>query len=77
MLLWRLQLSEEGRDYGHYLLVRRSRDEKQERAYYIVYARRALADLKTLLFQSHYDYSSDCSPPYRARLPTSQAAACA
>ncbi|MDC9598585.1 IS701 family transposase, partial [Xenorhabdus anantnagensis] len=47
--LWRLQLSEEERDYGHYLLVRRSRDEKQERAYYIVYARREQADLKTLI----------------------------
>ncbi|MDE9566509.1 hypothetical protein KKI93_21395 [Xenorhabdus bovienii] len=35
--LWRLQPNEEERDYGHYLLVRRSRDEKQERAYYAVY----------------------------------------
>ncbi|MDE9541183.1 transposase [Xenorhabdus bovienii] len=28
--LWRLQLSEEERSYGHYLLIRRSRDDKQE-----------------------------------------------
>ncbi|CBJ82193.1 hypothetical protein XBJ1_3069 [Xenorhabdus bovienii SS-2004] len=47
--LWRLQLSEKEREYGHYLLVRRSRDEKQERAYYIVYARRDQAALKTLV----------------------------
>ncbi|WP_143706625.1 transposase, partial [Xenorhabdus innexi] len=46
--LWRLQLSEQERAYGHYLLVRRSRDEKQERAYYVVYAPREQADLKTL-----------------------------
>ncbi|MBD2782419.1 hypothetical protein ID859_18215 [Xenorhabdus sp. 38] len=31
--LWRLQRSEKDREYGHYLLVRRSRDEKQARAY--------------------------------------------
>ncbi|MDE9459722.1 transposase [Xenorhabdus bovienii] len=46
--LWRLQPNEEERDYGHYLLVRRSRDEKQERAYYAVYARKEQAELKTL-----------------------------
>ncbi|CBJ80472.1 transposase (fragment) [Xenorhabdus bovienii SS-2004] len=46
--LWRLQLSEKEREYGHYLRVRRSRDEKQARAYYIVYARRDQAALKTL-----------------------------
>ncbi|MDE9467432.1 IS701 family transposase [Xenorhabdus bovienii] len=46
--LWRLQLSEKEREYGHYLLVRRSRDEKQERAYYVVYARREQAELNTL-----------------------------
>uniref|UniRef100_UPI002B406E68 IS701 family transposase n=1 Tax=Xenorhabdus cabanillasii TaxID=351673 RepID=UPI002B406E68 len=47
--LWHLQLSEEERCYGHYLLVRRHRDEKQERAYYVVYARREQSDLKTLV----------------------------
>ncbi|CDL83383.1 transposase (fragment) [Xenorhabdus szentirmaii DSM 16338] len=31
--LWRLQRSEKDREYGHYLLVRRRRDEKQARAY--------------------------------------------
>nr|WP_306309320.1 transposase [Xenorhabdus anantnagensis] len=45
--LWRLQLSGEERRYDHYLLVRRSRDDKQERAYYVVYAYQAQADLKT------------------------------
>ncbi|CDM89906.1 IS701 family transposase [Xenorhabdus bovienii] len=47
--LWRLQLSEEDRHYGHYLLVRRSRDSRQERAYYVVYALREQADLNTLV----------------------------
>nr|WP_072032534.1 IS701 family transposase [Xenorhabdus indica] len=46
--LWRLQTSEEERDYGHYLLVRCSRDEKRERAYYVVYAPEAQAELKML-----------------------------
>ncbi|MDE9540701.1 IS701 family transposase [Xenorhabdus bovienii] len=47
--LWRLQLSEEDLRYGHYLLVRRSRDSRQERAYYVVYALREQADLNTLV----------------------------
>ncbi|CDH26813.1 IS701 family transposase [Xenorhabdus bovienii] len=47
--LWRLQLSEEDRHYGHYLLVRRSRDSRQERAYYVVYALREQVDLNTLV----------------------------
>ncbi|MCC8368454.1 IS701 family transposase [Xenorhabdus sp. PB61.4] len=47
--LWRLQVSEEERCYGHYLLIRRSRDEKQEQAYYVVYARKDQAELKTLV----------------------------
>ncbi|MDE1480732.1 IS701 family transposase, partial [Xenorhabdus bovienii] len=47
--LWRLQLSEEDRRYGHYLLIRRSRDSRQERAYYVVYALREQADLNTLV----------------------------
>ncbi|WP_238591487.1 IS701 family transposase [Photorhabdus thracensis] len=46
--LWRLQLTREERRFGHYLLVRRSRDEKQELAYYVVYAPRKEAKLKTL-----------------------------
>ncbi len=41
-----MQISEEERRYNYYLLVRSSRDEKQERAYYVVYARRDQADLK-------------------------------
>ncbi|MDE9533580.1 IS701 family transposase [Xenorhabdus bovienii] len=47
--LWRLQSNEEEQCYSHYLLVRRSRNEKQERAYYVVYARKDQADLKTLV----------------------------
>nr|WP_241538157.1 IS701 family transposase [Xenorhabdus sp. KK7.4] len=47
--LWRLQISKEERRYGHYLLVRRSRDDKQEHAYYVVYAHKEEADLKTLV----------------------------
>ncbi|PHM25816.1 IS701 family transposase [Xenorhabdus budapestensis] len=52
--LWRLQLSEEERCYGHYLLIRRSRDEKQERTYYVVYAHEDQADLKTLVQVAGY-----------------------
>lgn len=47
--LWRLQLSREARRWGHWLLVRRSRDDRQELAYYVVYAPRAKAQLKTLV----------------------------
>ncbi|WP_416775956.1 transposase [Xenorhabdus budapestensis] len=47
--LWRSQISEAEPCYGHYLLLRRNRDEKQERAYYIVYAREDQADLNTLV----------------------------
>ncbi|CAB3774880.1 hypothetical protein LMG29542_08262 [Paraburkholderia humisilvae] len=32
--LWRLQMSAGERRFGHYLLVRRSPDEKQEHAFY-------------------------------------------
>ncbi|WP_340609078.1 IS701 family transposase [Xenorhabdus bharatensis] len=46
--LWRSQISEAAPCYGHYLLLRRSRDEKQERAYYLVYAREDQA-LNTLV----------------------------
>nr|WP_206602271.1 hypothetical protein [Xenorhabdus sp. KJ12.1] len=42
-------MSEEERRYGHYLLIRRNRDEKQELAYYVVYALKEQADLKTLI----------------------------
>ncbi len=47
--LWRLQISEAEPCYGHYLLLRRNRDEKQERVYYIVYAREDQADLNMLV----------------------------
>lgn len=46
--LWRLQLSREEQRWGHWLLVRRSRDERQKLAYYVVYALRSQARLKTL-----------------------------
>lgn len=41
--LWRLQLTEEERAWGHYLLVRRSLEDPADRAYYVVFARRAEA----------------------------------
>ncbi|OTA19018.1 transposase [Xenorhabdus beddingii] len=47
--LWRLQINEEDRRYGHYLLVRRSRDNRQERVYYVVYALREQAELNALV----------------------------
>lgn len=47
--LWRLQLTQQERRFGHYLLVRRSLDERQELAYYVVHARRSQARLKHLV----------------------------
>lgn len=46
--LWRLQLDEQERRWGHYLLVRRSLGEKSEHAYYVVYAPRDKASLTNL-----------------------------
>ncbi|MBB5462353.1 hypothetical protein HDG33_006027 [Paraburkholderia sp. Cpub6] len=47
--LWRLQLSAGERRFGHYLLVRRSRDESREHAYYVVYAPRSKVTRQTLV----------------------------
>ncbi|MDB5835425.1 MAG: transposase domain protein [Caballeronia sp.] len=47
--LWRLQITAEERRFGHYLLVRRSLDEKREHAYYVVYAPRSKATRQTLV----------------------------
>jgi SRSO17 transposase len=47
--LWRLQITAEERSLGHYLLVRRSLDEKREHAYYVVYAPRSKASLQILV----------------------------
>jgi SRSO17 transposase len=47
--LWRLQLDEQERSWGHYLLVRRSLGEKSEHAYYVVYARRDKASAANLV----------------------------
>lgn len=47
--LWRLQLTQQERRFGHYLLVRRSLDEHQELACYVVHARRSQAQLKRLV----------------------------
>ncbi|MCG1043654.1 IS701 family transposase, partial [Mycetohabitans sp. B8] len=47
--LWRLQTSAEERRFGHYLLVRRSLDEKREHAYYIVYVPRSKASKQALV----------------------------
>lgn len=46
--LWRLQLTEEERVWGHYLLVRRSREKPQELAYYVAFCRREVATLARL-----------------------------
>lgn len=47
--LWRLQLSEQERRWGHYLLVRRSLDETPKYAYYVVHALRHKAGLANLV----------------------------
>ncbi len=47
--LWRLQITAEERRFGHYLLVRRSLDEKREHAYYVVFAPRSKASRQTLV----------------------------
>ncbi len=47
--LWRLQLDEQERSWGHDLLVRRSLGEKSEHAYYVVYARRDKASAANLV----------------------------
>jgi SRSO17 transposase len=44
-----LQITPEERRFGHYLLVRRSLDEKHEHAYYVVYAPRRKATRQTLV----------------------------
>ena len=46
--LWRLQLTAQDRAWGHWLLVRRSVKNPSERAYYVVFAQRHEATLKTL-----------------------------
>uniref|UniRef100_UPI0039082422 IS701 family transposase n=1 Tax=Ralstonia syzygii TaxID=28097 RepID=UPI0039082422 len=45
---WRLQMTAQERRFGHYLLVRRSLDEKRELAYYVVYAPRSQATRQVL-----------------------------
>lgn len=47
--LRRLQITAEEQRFGHYLLVRRSLDEKREHAYYVVYAPRTKATRQTLV----------------------------
>jgi SRSO17 transposase len=47
--LWRLQITPDERRFGHYLLVRRSLDERREHAYYVVYAPRRKATRQTLV----------------------------
>jgi SRSO17 transposase len=44
-----LQITTEERRFGHYLLVRRSLDEKREHAYYVVHAQRSKATRQTLV----------------------------
>lgn len=47
--LMRLQLSEEARRWGHYLLVRRSLTQPEELAYYVVYSPRDRVSLETVV----------------------------
>lgn len=47
--LWRLQVTDADRAWGHSLLVRRSVSDPLERAYYVVFARRAEASLEQLV----------------------------
>ena len=49
MELWRLQLTPEERRWGHHLLVRRSVEDPSDRAYYVVFARRAEVSLEALV----------------------------
>jgi SRSO17 transposase len=46
--LWTLWITAEERSFSHYLLVRRSLDEKRENTYYVVYAPRSKASLQIL-----------------------------
>jgi len=46
--LWRLQMTEQERRWGHYLLLRRSIEDPSDLAYYVVFAPRAEAGLETL-----------------------------
>jgi SRSO17 transposase len=47
--LWRLQLTPEEQQWGHYLLVRRSTRDPEELAYYVVFARRSEVRLERLV----------------------------
>jgi len=47
--LWRLQMTPDEQAWGHHLLVRRSVSDPSERAYYVVFARRAGASLERLV----------------------------
>ncbi|TCK94630.1 IS701 family transposase [Paraburkholderia sp. BL9I2N2] len=60
--LWRLQLSAEERRFGHYLLVRRSRDETHDHAYYVVYAPRSKVTRLTLVnvADGRWENQSEC-----------------
>ena len=46
--LWRLQLTPEQRQWGHYLLVRRSVEKPEGLAYYVVFCPREQARMQTL-----------------------------
>jgi hypothetical protein len=47
--LWRLEIGAGERRYGHYLLLRRSLDEKREHACYVVYASGSKVTRQTLV----------------------------
>ena len=47
--LWRLQMTDEERTWGHALLIRRSRKDPNEESYYIVFAPREEASLESIV----------------------------
>jgi SRSO17 transposase len=47
--LWRLQLTDEERAWSHALLIRRSTEDPEEAAYYVVFAPRGEASLETVV----------------------------
>lgn len=47
--LFRLQLAEEGRSWGHWLLVRRSPEDPEELAYYVVFAPKETTTLEEVV----------------------------
>jgi len=47
--LWRLQMTDEEREWGHWLLIRREIENPKERAYYVVFAPRDATTLEEVV----------------------------